>query len=78
MESILNCWSQAALVQNNVGDTPLHEECKHSQVTVQKTKILIDRCPSSVSVLNKSGQSPLHIAAISHAMLPVIVSFMCY
>ena len=43
-------------------DTPLHIALRNSQVNIDAIILMINTCPNSLSISNKEGLMPLHIA----------------
>jgi hypothetical protein len=43
-------------------DTPLHIALRNSQVNIDAITLMINSCPNILSISNKEGLMPLHIA----------------
>uniref|UniRef100_A0A7R9ZCQ5 Uncharacterized protein n=1 Tax=Pseudictyota dubia TaxID=2749911 RepID=A0A7R9ZCQ5_9STRA len=73
VERVLSLWVDAAKVQDGKrGNTPLHLQCMNSQRSASEVSYIVRKCPLAASILNKEGQSALHVACTSNAMLPVL------
>jgi len=73
VERVLSSWIGAAEIQDaKRGNTPLHLQCMNSQRSAHEVSCFVRMCPQAASILNLEGQSPLHVACISNAMLPVL------